>query len=115
MDTLSDVAVADKFYKSFAQRDIEAMLTCYSENVTFEDPAFGKLEGTNAHNMWRMLLKQGDADLAISHTTPEVRGQTIITQWEAKYKFSKTGRQIHNIITAKMIIKDGKIIDHKDA
>ncbi|MEQ8245275.1 nuclear transport factor 2 family protein [Fulvivirga sp.] len=115
MDTLSDIAVADKFYESFARRDIDGMLSCYHDDVTFEDPAFGKLTGSKAHNMWRMLLQQGDAGLKITHTTPIVKNDKVVTNWEAHYKFSKTGRQVHNIITANMIIKDGKIIDHKDA
>lgn len=114
MDTLSDAAVAAKFYKSFAERNIDGMLSCYADNVTFEDPAFGKLEGIHAHNMWRMLLEQGDAGLQITNSTPETIGKNTVTKWEAKYKFSKTGRQVHNKITATMTIENGKIVNHKD-
>lgn len=114
MDALTDLAIADKFYKSFAKRDIDGMLSCYHDNITFQDPAFGKLEGGHAHNMWRMLLSQSDAGLKITHTPPTIKDNVVITRWEANYKFSKTGRPVHNIITANMIIKDGKIIDHKD-
>ena len=114
MDTLSDIAIADRFYKSFANRDIDGMLSCYSTNVTFEDPAFGKLNGDKAHNMWRMLLKQGDSNLKITHSTPIFKNDKIITNWEAHYTFSKTGRKVHNVIKANMTIKDGEIIDHKD-
>ncbi|MTI40787.1 nuclear transport factor 2 family protein [Fulvivirga lutimaris] len=114
MDTLSDVAVADKFYTSFANRDIDGMLSCYDDAVTFEDPAFGKLTGSQPHNMWSMLLKQGDSGLKITHSAPVAKNDKVVTNWEAVYKFSKTGRQVHNIITATMTIKNGKIIEHKD-
>ncbi len=114
MDTLSDIDIANKFYKSFAERDIDGMLSCYADNIIFEDPAFGNLEGIQAHNMWRMLLEQGDTGLLITNSTPQKKGNKIITNWEAKYKFSKTGRKVHNKITAKMIIQNGKIVDHKD-
>lgn len=114
MDTLSDVAVAGKFYESFANRDIDGMLSCYSKDVTFEDPAFGKLNASETYNMWRMLLKQSDSNLKITHSTPVINNDKVITNWEAHYTFSKTGRQVHNLIKANMVIKDGKILDHKD-
>ena len=47
----------EKFYSAFARLDEETMVECYSDQVKFEDPAFGVLKGERAKNMWRMLCK----------------------------------------------------------
>ena len=46
-----------KFYESFTNLDAEGMASCYHPEIVFEDPAFGKLEGSRAANMWRMLCE----------------------------------------------------------
>jgi ketosteroid isomerase-like protein len=114
MDEQINISVAAKFYQAFADRDIETMVSCYHEDISFEDPAFGVLKGKKATNMWRMLMAQGDKDLIITFSDPESNNNAIVTHWEAIYKFSKTGRTVHNKITATMTFKDGEIITHKD-
>jgi ketosteroid isomerase-like protein len=114
MDEQINKSVATKFYQAFADRDIETMVSCYQDDITFEDPAFGHLEGKHASNMWRMLLAQGDKDLIITFGEPKIIGNSIVTNWEAVYKFSKTSRIVHNKITATMTFEDGKIKTHKD-
>ena len=43
------------FYESFANNDADGMIACYADDIEFSDPAFGKLKGADAKNMWRML------------------------------------------------------------
>jgi ketosteroid isomerase-like protein len=38
----------ETFYRAFAALDAEAMAACYHDEVTFEDPAFGQLQGEQA-------------------------------------------------------------------
>ena len=42
----------EKFYTAFTNGDANGMTSCYDENVTFEDPTFGKLENGNPAKMW---------------------------------------------------------------
>ena len=103
------------FYNAFANLDAEEMVESYHPEVEFEDPAFGKLEGDRAKNMWRMLCKsQKGKDFKIEFSDIEFEDQTGRAHWEAWYTFSKTGRKVHNIINAEFTFRDGKIITHKD-
>jgi len=103
----------EKFYSAFANGDAETMVSCYHENVTFEDPAFGKLEGSRAKDMWRMLCKNGK-DVKVEFSGIEADESNGKAYWEAKYTFSKTGRSVHNKVNAIFQFKDGKIIQHID-
>jgi ketosteroid isomerase-like protein len=103
------------FYTAFRKMDAEAMVSCYDDNVVFEDPAFGILEGERAKDMWRMLIaSQKGKEFVITHQVVEESDSKASANWEAKYTFSKTGRKVHNIITAQFEIADGKIIKHTD-
>ncbi|UKN03745.1 nuclear transport factor 2 family protein [Paracrocinitomix mangrovi] len=101
----------EQFYQSFKDLNAEGMTACYADDVEFEDPAFGKLKGERAKNMWRMLIEsqQGkDFEVTFSDVTENS------AHWEAKYTFSQSGRKVHNIIKATFVIENGKIIKHTD-
>lgn len=107
--------VIESFYKAFNDLDAEVMAECYHKDIVFEDPAFGVLKGERAKNMWRMLCEsQKGKNFKIKATNITCNEKTGSAHWEAFYKFSKTGRKIHNKIDAEFIIKDGKIIKHTD-
>lgn len=104
-----------KFYTAFTELDAETMVTCYHPDVVFYDPAFGELKGTRAGNMWRMLCtSQKGKGLTVRHSNVEANETKGSANWEAEYNFSKTGRQVHNIIKAEFEFKDGLIIKHTD-
>lgn len=105
--------ILHKFYTAFANQDAETMASCYHKDVTFEDPAFGKLYGKDAGDMWRMLCKNGK-DLEITFSEPIADQEKGLVKWEAKYSFSQTGRRVHNVVLGKFKFKDGKIIEHID-
>jgi len=105
----------ETFYNAFKNLDAETMVSCYHENIVFEDPAFGVLKGDHAKNMWRMLCEsQKGKDFKINYSNIEANDLNGIAHWEAFYTFSKTGRKVHNVIDAHFEFKDGKIIKHTD-
>lgn len=106
--------IIEKFYTAFTQKDWQTMQSCYHNEVTFEDPAFGQLHGGEAKKMWKMLCEQGK-DLKIEFSNVEVNEKTGNAHWEAWYTFSLTGKKIHNVIDAEFELKDGLIISHKDS
>jgi hypothetical protein len=107
--------IIHKFYSSFKKLDAEAMVSCYHKDIVFSDPAFGKLKGDRAGNMWRMLLdSQKNKDFKISYDRISLSGTRGTAHWEASYTFSKTGRTVNNVITADFVLKDGLIIVHTD-
>jgi limonene-1,2-epoxide hydrolase len=105
----------DTFYKAFQELDAETMVSCYHDNIIFEDPAFGILKGERAKNMWRMLCKsQKGKDFKVSYSNIKANEDEGSATWEAFYTFSKTKRKVHNTIEAHFEFKDGKIIKHTD-
>ncbi|MEM9050499.1 MAG: nuclear transport factor 2 family protein [Bacteroidota bacterium] len=112
---MEPAVLIEKFYNSFAKLDAEEMVKCYSDEVEFEDPAFGNLSGTRAKNMWRMLCEsQKGKDFQVSFSNLRTEGNCVKVLWEAKYAFSKTGRKVHNKIDASFEIENGKILKHMD-
>lgn len=103
-----------QFYTAFEKGDAATMISFYNDTVEFEDPAFGKLKGKEAKMMWTMLLARSQGNLKVSFKIKEVTAHSALVAWEARYPFSKTGRQIHNKIQAQLTIENGKIIKHTD-
>lgn len=101
------------FYTAFKNQDAEKMIECYHEDIIFEDPAFGKLHGERAKNMWRMLCENAK-DFNLEFSNIRAIDQEVKAHWEAKYNFSQTNRPVHNRIDATFEFKDGKISKHTD-
>jgi ketosteroid isomerase-like protein len=100
------------FYARFAERDWTGMLACYAPDIEFSDPVF-TLRGKRVGAMWHMLCEAGK-DLAVTVSdihADDARGRA---HWEARYSFSVTGRNVHNIIDAAFRFENGKIVWHQD-
>lgn len=107
-----------KFYSAFAVLDAETMASCYHENAGFEDPAFSLHGKKEVVGMWTMLcttVKEKGRDVwqfeFSGISADDLQGKV---HWEPRYRFSATGRMVHNIIDAEFRFKDGLIISHKD-
>lgn len=112
MQTNTDII--NKFYTAFQKLDYQAMNSCYSDDIVFNDPAFGLLKGDEARAMWEMLCKNAK-DFSLTFSTIQLLDEEYATcNWVATYTFSKTGRKVVNNIKAFMRLKDGKIIEHSD-
>jgi ketosteroid isomerase-like protein len=107
--------VIETFYQAFKTMDAETMVACYHDEVLFTDPAFGTLKGESARNMWRMLVSsQKGKDFEVYFDSVYEDDEKGSAHWEAKYTFSVTGRKIHNKIEAEFVLRDGKILRHRD-
>lgn len=105
----------EQFYESFKNANAAGMIVCYHPEATFEDPAFGKLQGAEVTQMWTMLLERAQGNLQITYSDIQADDKTGSAYWEAKYPFSKTGRQVHNKINSRFRFQDGLIIEQKDS
>jgi len=107
--------ILETFYSAFQNLDAETMVSCYHDEIIFEDPAFGKLKGEQAKNMWRMLCEsQKDGDFTVYFSDVEFTDKVGKANWEAIYYFGKNKRQVHNRIHAKFEFNEGKIVKHTD-
>ena len=110
--------IIEDFYQAFNDLDAEKMVSHYHDEVSFEDPAFGELEGDHAKNMWRMLCasqqKTGN-EFRVEVSEIFADENTGTARWDAYYTFSQTGRKVHKLIYATFHFQDGKIFDHRDS
>ena len=118
MNATDPRALIERFYAAFAALDGAAMQACYASDAHFEDPVF-TLDGRDRIGaMWRMLCdttraKGRDAwRIEASAISSDASGGSA--HWEAHYRFSSTGRMVHNIIDAQFGFKDGLIATHRD-
>lgn len=107
--------VIEQFYDAFARLDGAAMQAAYAADARFSDPVFTLQGRERIGGMWRMLTD-----------TIRTKGQdawrldvTDITEdsahWEPRYRFSATGRLVHNIVDARFRFDShGKITEHDD-
>jgi ketosteroid isomerase-like protein len=102
------------FYEAFSNLDSKGMVACYHNDIEFSDPAFGKLSGKRAGDMWRMLCNNAK-DFTIEYSKVTADELTGSAYWQATYTFSKTGRRVVNKISAEFEFQDGKIIRHIDS
>ena len=104
-----------RFYAAFAKLDGAAMQACYAADARFDDEAFGLQGREQIGGMWRMLC---DATRAKGADVWRLEAREITERsahWEAHYRFSPTGRLVHNVIEAEFDIgADGLIRRHHD-
>ncbi|MBL8605338.1 MAG: nuclear transport factor 2 family protein [Myxococcales bacterium] len=108
-----NAALIESFYTAFQRRDAAAMGALYADDVRFSDPVFTDLRGPRARAMWAMLCERGK-DLTLEFSGVEADDHAGRAHWEARYTFSATGRKVHNVIDARFVFRDGKIVEHVD-
>ncbi|MDQ3741603.1 MAG: nuclear transport factor 2 family protein [Actinomycetota bacterium] len=114
MTTHPNAAAIERFYRAFDARDAAAMNELYAPDATFEDPAFGRLDGDEVRAMWTMLTSQAK-DLSIVASDIRADDETGSAHWRAEYTFSATGRPVVNEIDATFRFRDGLVVEHRDS
>jgi hypothetical protein len=113
-------ATLEKFYTAFARLDTEPMASCYAPDAAFDDEAFSLRGHDQVMGMWRMLCEttkaRSLADWKLVYSGVEANAKTGKAHWEADYRFSATGRRVHNVIDGVFEFNDqGLITRHRDS
>jgi ketosteroid isomerase-like protein len=106
--------VITKFYQAFQQREWKTMQDCYHPDARFSDPAFPDLNSVEVKAMWRMLCENAQ-NFSLQFSEVNTNGNKGSCRWDARYTFSRSGRNVHNIIHAHFDFKAGLILHHTDA
>src|SRR5665213_2751249 len=105
---MDNAQLITNFYQAFANGDAEGMVSCYHNDIQFQDPAFGVLIGEDAKNMWRMLIGRNKGNIHITFSNVTANEKTGSANWVAEYVFSQTNRKVINVISAQFEFADGK-------
>ena len=107
-------ATIRRLYAALAAGDGDAMAACYTGDASFEDPAFGRLEGAEVGAMWRMLAARStgvEVELREHAATPT----TGNANWVAHYRFGPQQRPVVNDVhTSYRFAPDGRIAEQVD-
>jgi ketosteroid isomerase-like protein len=104
----------ERFYKAFQDGDYRVMQDCYHPEGSFNDPVFQNLSSAEVKAMWQMLVTSA-VDLKVSYKEAMADDVNGSVRWEARYTFSRTGRKVLNVISARMEFREGKIFRHDDS
>ncbi len=107
--------IIKNFYSAFTKGDANTMISFYSDNVVFTDPAFGTLKGKKAKAMWKMLLSNKKSLANVSfNSIKETNNTNVSAKWTATYNYGSKSRKVVNNVSAEFEFKDDKIIKHTD-
>jgi ketosteroid isomerase-like protein len=113
-------ATINAFYSAFAQLDTDRMSSCYADNARFHDEAFDLNGKSEIMGMWGMLCDavkaKGRNDWRLSFSDVKAHGDRGSAHWEPIYRFTATGRMVHNVIDAQFVFNnEGLIVSHHDS
>ena len=111
---MSNTELVTRFYSAFQKLDYATMQDCYGDEVIFQDPVFGVLNGIDAKSMWEMLAKNAKNFSLVFSDIKADDEEYINCKWVATYTFSATNRRVVNRIQAYIRIQNGKITEHTD-
>ena len=108
-------ATVEKLYAAFAKLDADTMAACYAPDAIFDDEAFSLRGREQVGGMWAMLC---DAVKTKGRDVWKIEYRDITERsahWEATYRFSATGRMVHNVIDAEFEFDAAGLIKrHRD-
>ena len=106
--------VAERLYERFQAKDGDGMAALYAPHARFSDPVFPSLDGAAAGDMWRMLATRAQ-DFSLTIDGVEADGEVARVRWTAYYTFSATGRAVVNRVSSTIRVRDGQIVEQRDA
>jgi len=114
----ANAQLLERFYTAFAALDATTMAACYAEDARFDDEVFALAGRAQVAGMWRMLCdsaRQQGADVWSLRfegvAADDCQGSS---RWQARYRFSATGRLVHNAIASRFEFRDGLIWRQRD-
>lgn len=111
---MSNIPLIQQFYAAFQDRNGAIMKAFYSSQTQFSDPAFGPLRGEEIGDMWTMVCQNISENGRIQLLEIQEHGNEVSGVWEAHYLFGKKQRKVRNVISFRMTIQNGKIVEHHD-
>ncbi len=110
----------NNFYAAFARLDADVMAACYAPEAEFDDPVFSLRGQAQVGGMWQMLCgatKTHARDAwKLAYEGISADAQAGKAHWEADYRFTATGRMVHNSVDSAFEFNpQGLIVRQRDS
>jgi ketosteroid isomerase-like protein len=103
-------AVMKRFYDAFLNRRFDEMEKLYAPDVKFKDLVFQYEDRAGTMKMWRKLIGAEGGQYRFEFDRME--GDVAHGRWVADYQLGN--RKVHNELETRMVVRDGKIVEHVD-
>ncbi|MEO8159897.1 MAG: nuclear transport factor 2 family protein [Arenimonas sp.] len=117
-DPHPNAALLRRLYTAFAVLDAATMAECYAPDARFQDEVFRLAGRDQVGAMWAMLCSAtrdtGRDVWKLEYGDVSADDRAGHAHWQAHYRFSATGRMVHNRIDASFVFRDGLIAEHHD-
>lgn len=110
----------ETLYAAFARLDADGMAACYAPQARFDDEVFSLRGQDEVAGMWRMLCQaartQGPDQWKLQWRDVQSEGAEGRAHWDADYRFSATGRPVHNSVDSQFVFDaEGRIVQQRDS
>lgn len=109
----------ENLYQALRRLDGVAMEACYAPQARFDDAIFSLQGRERIGGMWRMLTEatraRGQAVWQLRYSGVQADQRHGQAHWDADYRFSATGRMVHNHIASRFeFTPEGLILRQQD-
>jgi ketosteroid isomerase-like protein len=103
--------LVERLFSSLARGDFRSAGDCYCGDAMFKDIAFDLKGRDDITAMWHLVCSK---DTKVSFRDIRADDRNGTAHWDALYRFSKTGRLVHNRIHSTFTFQNGTILVHHD-
>jgi SnoaL-like domain len=104
--------VLTRLFTALQRHDHQTMAGCYDEDATFKDIAFEINGKKRIHAMWHMIC---EGDIRTTFEIANADDRSAVVKVVDDYTFRSSGRNVHNVIESRFLLRNGLIIDQQDA
>ena len=101
----------ERLFSALSRGDFRSAADCYRDDSEYRDIAFNLKGQRDIAAMWHFVCSKR-VDVIFRDIRADERSGSA--HWEARYRYSKTGRPVHNRIESTFTFRDDKILVHHD-
>lgn len=112
---MTNKEVVEDFFRGFDDLDAERMISCLADDIVYNDPIYGILNGEDVRSLWKMRCKDLSGLSLEIIEFKELDHEYATCKWRSSFFSKSAARQVDMVVTSFMKLRNGKIAEHSDA